>query len=478
MSSSVDSLQYYAKAIAALNKLWTPHANQIAVGRAIFLEGIKRINLVMGRRFGKSSLIANIVIRVALSKPYSACVILCPTIKASRKIYWHSGLLKRMLPMEFVEGINNTEGRITFTNGSYIEVTGADDPDSLRGTGIAIYAVDEYKDHKPNVLNVISPALIDGNGILVVGGTPPPVGGDHHFWQLADQSQADPKWRYFQASSYDNPHLDKTLIDEEKRAHEARGEHDVFEREYMARKALGAKTAVYGMFSEERHVKPYEVLRARVLSKLRHWTLVCAMDPGSATVFAVLLVAVNNHTGEVCFLDELYADKVVETSIGAVWPKALEKMKAIYDSDPNDDIQWTYIYDEAAKWMQVELQDQFQVNAFPTQKALNRKAYGVGLIKDLYLYDKLAVSDRCVKFVKETQGYETDENGNYIKKNDHLLDCARYGIHGAHYTMQKSDPTPEPEEPDPVMSKQRWTPEQDARAHFGDSADLGLMEDW
>jgi phage terminase large subunit-like protein len=166
MSSSVDSLQYYAKAIAALNKLWTPHANQIAVGRAIFLEGIKRINLVMGRRFGKSSLIANIVIRVALSKPYSACVILCPTIKASRKIYWHSGLLKRMLPMEFVEGINNTEGRITFTNGSYIEVTGADDPDSLRGTGIAIYAVDEYKDHKPNVLNVISPALIDGNGIL------------------------------------------------------------------------------------------------------------------------------------------------------------------------------------------------------------------------------------------------------------------------------------------------------------------------
>src|SRR5687767_7317286 len=121
---SVSELEPFAKAIEAVNKLWTPHAKQVPVGRAVFRDGVKRVMLVMGRRLGKSTLIANIVIRVALSKPYSACVILCPTIKASRKIYWHSGILKRMLPMEFVDSINNTEGRITFKNGSYIEVTG------------------------------------------------------------------------------------------------------------------------------------------------------------------------------------------------------------------------------------------------------------------------------------------------------------------------------------------------------------------
>lgn len=468
MSEAIRELESVAKALEALNKLWSPHPKQIPVGRAIFRDGVKRIMLVMGRRFGKSVLIANTVIRVALSKPYSACVILCPTIKASRSIYWHSGVIKRMLPMDFVESINNTEGRVTFTNGSYLLVTGADDPDSLRGTGIAIYAVDEAKDHRPNVLGTITPALIDGNGILLVGGTPPGSGGAHHFWDWAATAQTDPKWRYFHGTSYDNPYLDHALIDEEKRQHEARGEQDVFTREYLAMPAQSIKYSVYGMFNRATHVRPYEVLRADVLRRPTHWTFVAALDPGSSSVFAVLLGAVNNHTGEVRFLDEIYADRVMETSIGSVWPRVQAKMREIYDPDPQDNSQWFVVYDEAARWAQVELQDVFDINAFPTQKALNRKSFGVSLIKDLYLRKQLLVSDRCVKFMEETEAYQTDDKGGFVKERDHLLDCSRYLLHAAAYTAKTSTPAADPQEIPEDERRRAFTPEEDWSQLIGD----------
>lgn len=473
---AVADLEPYAKAVEAINKLWTPHKKQVPVGKAIFRDGCKRVFLNMGRRFGKSTLIANLVIRVALSKPYSACVILCPTIKASRKIYWHSGIIKRMLPMEFVENINNTEGRITFTNGSYIEVTGADDPDSLRGTGIAIYAVDEAKDEKSDVLNVITPGLIDNNGILVVGGTPPGVAGKHHFWDWVEQAKTDPKWRYFHATSYDNPYLEKKLLDEEREAHIKRGEEDVFIREYMAEYAAGTKTAVYGMFDPKVHIKPFETLLAKVRQRHSQWTFMCSMDPGSASVFAVLLGCVNNYTGEVVLLNELYADRVMETSIGTVWPKVKKMMDEIYEPDPDDEQQWFVVHDEAAKWAQVELQDVFGINAFPTQKALNRKSFGVSIIKDLYLNNKIFVSDRCLKFIEETQGYQTDKNGNYIKENDHLLDAARYLIHGAHYTARPSTPPEAPEELPPEERRRAFTPAEDLLNHYGEHMPVYLHE--
>ena len=476
---SVADLEPFAKAIEALNKLWTPHPKQIPVGKAIFRDGVKRVFLNQGRRFGKSNLIANIVVRTALAKPYSACVILCPTIKAAKKIYWISGIIKRMVPAEFIDRVNETELRVILKNGSYIEVTGADDPDSLRGTGIAIYAVDEAKDHKPDVLNTITPGLIDNNGILVVGGTPPGIGGKHHFWDWVEQAKNDPKWRYFQATSYDNPHLDPKLIDEEKAAHIARGEEDVFTREYMATPAMGVKTAVYGMFNRAQHIHPFEILLTRVRRRESHWTFMCAMDPGSASVFAVLIGAVNNHTGEVVLLNELYADRVMETSIGTVWPKVQKMMDEIYQPDPHDEQQWSVVYDEAAKWAQVELQDVFDVNAFPTQKALNRKSFGVSILKDLYLNNKIAVSERCLKFVEETEGYQTDKNGNFIKDADHLLAAARYLIHGAHYTPRPSTPPPDAEETPIDEQRRAYTPAQDMLELFGHApVYLSEMDDY
>jgi hypothetical protein len=468
----IESLADYALALEAVKKLWKPHPKQVPVGQAVFRDGCKRVMLCMGRRFGKSNLIANIVTRVALAKPFSACVILCPTIKAAKKIYWLSGIIKNMVPKEYVESINNTELRIVLTNGSYIEITGADDPDSLRGTGISIYAVDEYKDHKPNVLTTITPALIDNNGILLVGGTPPGTGGQHHFWDLVEESKTDPDWKHFHATSYDNPYLDPAAIDKERRQHEARGEVDVFTREYMAMPALSVKHSVYGMFDRKAHVHRYESLRAKVLGRLGQWTLMVAMDPGSASVFAALIGAVNNHTGEVVFIDELYSDKVVENSIGTVWPKVKAKMDEFCLVESDDSSQFTVVYDEAATWVRVELDDVFDVAAIPTQKSLNRKSFGVSLIKDLLLNKKIYISERCVKFMEEMEGYQTDDKGNFIKARDHALDCARYLIHGAHFTARESAP-PTDEPPIPYDERRRaFTPEEDFEAMTSDHAPI------
>lgn len=460
-SQDLDQLAEYARAVEAISKRWKPHAKQVPVGQAVFRDGIKRLMLCMGRRFGKSTVIANIVSRVALARPYSACVILCPTINSAKRIYWISGIIKNMVPAEYVESYNNTELRIYLKNGSYIECTGAEDPDRLRGTGISIYAVDEYTEHKADVLHVITPALMDKKGILIVGGTPPKVGGKHHFWDLVDESRVSNEWRYFHATTYDNPYLDKEDVDKERKGYELRGELDIFTREYMAERAHSVKHSVYGMFDRNKHVFPYAQLVQKVRSKLSHWTLMIAMDPGSASVFAVLLGAVNNHTGEVVILDELYADRVVETSIGTIWPKVQALADAVYAFDPDDESSWRVVYDEAATWARVELEDVFNVTALPTQKSLNRKSFGVSLIKDLYIKNKMFVSDRCLKFIEETESYQTNDRGEYIKERDHTLDCARYLIHGAFFTTRLSEP-PTDQADIPLDERRRaFRPEED-----------------
>jgi hypothetical protein len=192
------------------------------------------------------------------------------------------------------------------------------------------------------------------------------------------------------------------------------------------------------------------------------------MDPASASCFAVLFGAVHKHDGRVRFLDEMYVTDQALTSVGHIWPEMKRRMDAILQTEEGDDLQWTIVCDEAAAGVRVELLDQFGVFAQPTQKAVHKKHYGISLIKDLYVADKLLVADRCKNFASETVGYFLNDKGEYIKKDDHLLDAARYLLHAAHYTMQPSVPHPDPE-PIPLDERRRgYTPQEDMASLFGD----------
>jgi hypothetical protein len=470
---SLKQLEGYAKSLELLNKRFSPHPGQLKPGQALFYEGKKRIFLCLGRRFGKSTLMAYFAVRWALTKPNSPCYLIGPYQKQAREIYLHAGNLINLCPRELVESINLTEGRVTFKNGSFVRVLGADDPDSLRGLRASIICADEIKDFRPEVLDVLTPCLIDEDGPLVLSGTPPEI-AEHYFWELVNTAKTDPDWAYFHGTSYQNPFLKKEVIDKERAKLEARGDADVFAREYLAEFVPGGKRAVFPMLNAE-HIVPYSQLWSRIYKNIHQWQFYVTADPGTASTFAVTLGAINPYKGDVFIMDEVYVTQQTENTIGMIWPRVMKAMKEIYDPDPDDE-QWLVTVDEAASWARNEILDQFDVPSFPTRKASQRKAEGISLIKDLLLKKKMLFSDRCVETVKEMRSYMLDKRGNFVKSRDHAIDTLRYKLAAANYTVQESDPPPE-KQPVPADERKRaYTPHEDVMASLSPAREMYLSE--
>lgn len=473
-TQELTQLAGYADMLDELHGLFKPHQKQVEIARDLFFGGVKRMMLCLARRVGKSALICYVSVRWALTRPGSHVFIVGPGLASEREVILASGLLLNMIPRKYLADYNKTESRVTFTNGSFIRILGADNPDSLRGIRASLCALDELKDIKREVLEIIMPTLIDEDAPLILCGTPPEV-AEHPFWGYVEEAQQNPDWRFYHATSYDNPYLKKEAIDKERASFEKRGDLDVFIREFEARYVPGGKRAVFPMLTQAAHVFPWTALWNRIQRTPEQWLYYCTLDPGTASCFAATLHAVNPYRGLVYVMDEVYEQQQGETSIGKIWPRIKAKMDQIYIPE-FDESPWTVTVDEAATWARNELLDQFGVPSFPTTKAAHRKADGVSLIKDLLRSHKMLLSDRCVATFKEMAGYMLDKNGNYVKKNDHAIDTLRYTLAAANYTFQESTA---PERPEAIPSderKQTYTPEEDFREAFGPIYEPYLMD--
>jgi len=154
------------------------------------------------------------------------------------------------------------------------------------------------------------------------------------------------------------------------------------------------------------------------------------------STFAVLLMAINTKDKHVYVVDEIYEKKQAETSVGRLWPRiqAMVNKHCLQDR-----FKVQYVSDEREAWWINEVRDQFRQQISPTRKHLNKKHEGIGLIRDLMLFEKIHISQDCVSHLKEIQEYARDSKGNIPKKNDHSIDCLRYGLGHANYTVVKPD---------------------------------------
>lgn len=148
-----------------------------------------------------------------------------PTYKQAKLIAWR--LLLSYLPEELVKRTNETELFVELTNGSTISLKGADNPDSLRGVGINGLILDEYAFCDPYAWDVLRPLLTDRKGWVIFISTP---NGYNHFYELFNQENVNDNFKSFHFTSYDNPHLDPSEIDD------ARGSMspERFAQEYLA----------------------------------------------------------------------------------------------------------------------------------------------------------------------------------------------------------------------------------------------------
>jgi hypothetical protein len=111
-----------------------------------------------------------------------------------------------------------------------ISIRSAHQPDHLRGAGLDLVVLDEAAYMLPDVWpEVIRPMLLERQGGALFISTPY---GRNWFWEIYQLGldPAQPEWRSFHYTSYDNPLIPKDEIDELRRTTPER----VFRAEYLA----------------------------------------------------------------------------------------------------------------------------------------------------------------------------------------------------------------------------------------------------
>ena len=173
-----------------------PRDYQLNALHAIENKGYKKSILVWPRRSGKDIVAFNLALRSCLRQKQTIFMVY-PTYSMARKIIYEaldiSGnrIIDYYIPDELVLSKNSTHLKITFKNGSQLQLVGADNPDRLVGVNIhaAIFSEFALLD-SPLVYQLIKPILLASDGWCLFISTPR---GRNHFYDLYQIAKMHPE---------------------------------------------------------------------------------------------------------------------------------------------------------------------------------------------------------------------------------------------------------------------------------------------
>lgn len=418
-----------------------PHAKQ-----AEFLSDSHRYKVLnWGRRSGKSVAVWEKVVLEGMLRQ-GTYYIIAPTYKQAKAIYWRD-ICKRYKGefMTFNEQelsitfdhlsnikIPTTQGDIVVTHDpdlppTRIELKGADNPDSLRGTGICGAVMDEYafmSDGKYLYDTIVRPALADKNGWAVFISTP--NGVYNHFHDLVQDAQNDPE-RYFysHATAKDNSYFmeqSPNEFEDTRRDYEKDGKIDIFNQEWLAM-FVNPSQLVYGEFSRDIHVLPDKEFDEQMPE---HGTYNCAIDFGMTDPTAAGFVKID-YEGNWWVFDEVY-----ETDLH------LDRLIYVLRDKMGDDYYTRIIGDGAARFELESLRKRrFRITA--AKKGADSIHNGIREVQSLLKVregtgkPKIFLRASTTKStVREFQSYSwvRDSSGEITNvpedKNNHAMDWVRY----------------------------------------------------
>jgi len=190
-----------------------PHEKQ----QEIISDPAKRKVIRAGRRGGKTIVAAIIAVQAFLAGHrvlYGA-----PTEDQIDR-FWTT--CKRALQASLDDGVyykNETKHIIELPGTEQrIRAKTAYDADTLRGDYADLLILDEYQNMKPNAWQLVgAPMLLDNDGdAIFIYTTRAGAKGDHarRLYEFADDPANHPRWKAFNFSSFDNPHLSDAALDE------------------------------------------------------------------------------------------------------------------------------------------------------------------------------------------------------------------------------------------------------------------------
>jgi len=164
---------------------------------------------VCSRRAGKTIACAAHLLSEAISNKDITCLYITLSRNNAKKLVWKE-LKKIIQEKKLPATIDETELAISFPNSSTIYISGAKDSSEIekfRGLSIKLCYIDEcqsFREYIKDLIDdVISPALIDTAGSLILIGTPGPI-PTGYFHECAVKSE---NWSKHSWTFWDNPHI-------------------------------------------------------------------------------------------------------------------------------------------------------------------------------------------------------------------------------------------------------------------------------
>ena len=185
---------------------YTPRKQQAYIHEQ--LDKFRYSLLCMHRRWGKTVCCINHLIKSAMTSKNHAprFAYIAPTYSQAKKIAFdYLKFYTKAIPGT---KYNETELRADFLNGSRIMLLSSENPDSIRGIYLDGCIIDETAQINPQLISeVITPALSDRKGFMVLCGTP--KGMANLFYDYYQKAQSDPKWFLHVAKVSDTGIIDK-----------------------------------------------------------------------------------------------------------------------------------------------------------------------------------------------------------------------------------------------------------------------------
>jgi len=423
------------------------HDGQIEALSPLYKKNKRIIFVPSGRKFGKTELAEYALYRQALLTPNSACYYITPESSHGRKIVWDTWRLQHFLMEDahkYIKSIKNVEMKIELKNQSFIQVIGSENFGSANGLTPHIAVYDEFKVFHHRWHIDFSPNLIPNSAPLIIIGTLPTPGdrNSEQYYEVLEGCKQDKNSEVVFRTTFDNPlnliEPTYTSLLQEIETLRRRGEEDVIQREFYSKIVPGGKRAIFPMFDPHVHVRKHDSIIDSIKRDQHKMEHNISVDPGSSTVFGGLFINLNRYTGYLYILDELYQKTLAETSTGKVLPLIREKALDVSPNTKIDD--WLKVSDDAAVWFMneaVNRTDGESMTFFAAEKWKGDRDEGISLLKDMFLANKIVISDRCKNLTSEITGYAIDSTGKISNKiPDHLIDSLRYALIALNYTFE------------------------------------------
>lgn len=220
-------------------QLYKPHPGQVPIHKS---KARFRV-ATCGRRFGKTYLAINEIVRRCLERPGTMNWWVAPT-------YDQSAIAFRIICENFEGAMaskrESPKMEIKWLNGSILQFKSTNKADSLRGEGVHFLVVDEAQDVKDEDWQAsLRPTISDKPGDALIIGTPKKVG---HWFHTMFTRGRDPEWpdyESFNLRTADNPIIPPEEIEEARRSLPDR----IFRQEYLAEFVDGESAVFRGIMA-------------------------------------------------------------------------------------------------------------------------------------------------------------------------------------------------------------------------------------